>query len=121
MKQKEEYNELIEQLLNGNYKRANFTVYNFIENDGYVNELSAVIKYKFEKDDFEYLIFNIGDDKKLIKKNDTEVINKYKSFKAYIEKDCQDIVKVGIFIMEDIGVVFAVKPFMYDISKFKAL
>lgn len=114
------YGDLLQQLYDKDFNNLRFTVYNFIENDGYVNEISAAHGEKYGIDDFEFIVFDISDeDKKAIKCGNTVVIQKYKAFKYYIEKECQAIPNCAIFIMKEFGIVIAVKLKYYNLGKMK--
>ncbi len=111
------YDELIEQLYDGSFRDMMFTVYNFIDNDGYVREMSAIRNEKMGIEDFSFMMFDIpASDKTAIKSNNRETIQKYNDFKYYIEKECQKILQIGIFVMKEFGVVIAVKPKHFDLS-----
>lgn len=112
------YDTLLSQLYNKHYVDLKFTVYNFIENDGYVNEISAVHNQKYDIDDFEFIVFDLPeDDSKAIKNSNAFVIQKYRTFKHYIEKECQTIPNCSIFILKDLGIVVAVKLKTFDIKQ----
>lgn len=114
------YDELIDQLYNRDFNNMRFSVYNFIDDDGYVNEISALKGEKYGIEDFSFMVFEISDeDKKSIKSGDSAILQKYKDFKHYIEKECQKIPQLGIFIMKDLGVVVAVKLKLFDLGKMK--
>ena len=114
------YDELLQQLYEKDFNDLRFTVYNFIENDGYVNEISAAHGQKYGIDDFGFIVFDIpDDDKKAIKSGNAVTIQRYKAFKYYIEKECQDIPNCAIFIMKELGVVIAVKLKYYNLGKMK--
>lgn len=111
------YKELFEQLKNREFRPLRFTVYNFIENDGYVAEISGLKGKKLGIDDFEYLAFDIPDEDKCgIKANNSSVIQKYNSFSYYIEHLCQKSPECMVFVMKDLGIVFAVKTNDFDIN-----
>ena len=112
------YDELLKQLYDKDFVDLMFTVYNFIENDGYVAEISSAHGKKFDIDDFEFIVFDIPqEDKKAIKNGNALVIQRYQSFKYYIEKECQEVPNCAIFIMKDLGIVIAVKLKYYNLGK----
>lgn len=114
------YEDLLWQLHGKKFNPMNFTVYNFIEDDGYVKELSALKHETFTMDDFEFMILSIpDDDKKGIKIKNRSILQHYIDFKYYIEKECQDIPQCGIFIMKDLGIIVAVKLKSYNIATIK--
>ena len=116
------YDELIRQLYERDFSDMRFSVFNFIDEDGYVNEISALDNEKYGIEDFSFMIFDISDnDKNKIKLSDAATLMKYKEFKYYVEKECQKKPKLSIFIMKDIGVVIAVKLKTYDLSDFSKI
>lgn len=116
------FDNLLEQLYDKDFNNMRFTVYNFIDSDGYVNEISALKHERLGIEDFSFMVFDISDeDKHGIKSNDSEIIQKYKDFKHYIEKECQKMPQVAIFIMNELGIVVAVKLKHFDLGKMKEI
>lgn len=116
------YNKMFAQLHNKHFVNLKFTVYNFIENDGFVNEISALHNKKYDIGDFEFFMFDIPeDDKKAIKSGNAFVIQKYRTFKHYIENECQTVPDCSIFIMKEFGIVIAVKLKEFNIKKLEAV
>ena len=114
------YDELLRQLYEKDFVNLRYTVFNFIDSDGYVNEISALNKAHYGIDDFEFMVFDISDeDKKAIKNGNAFIIQKYRTFKHYIEKECQEVPNCAIFIMKDLGIVIAVKLKYYNLGKIK--
>lgn len=112
------YDELLKQLYEKDFVNLRFTVFNFIDSDGYVDEISALNKAHYGIDDFEFIVFDIPqEDKKAIKNGNALVIQRYKAFKHYIEKECQEVPNCAIFIMKDLGIVIAVKLKYYNLGK----
>ena len=112
------YDTLLQQLYEKDFNELRFTVYNFIENDGYVNEISAIHKLKYGIDDFEFIVFDIPeDDRNAIKHGNALVIQRYRVFKQYIEKECQEVPNCAIFIMKELGLVIAVKLKTFNIRE----
>lgn len=106
-----DFDDLIEQLKNGDFLPASFSIFNFIENDGFLTELYAVEKVKYDIDDFEYIKFKVSDDvKNGIKYSKKDLMNSVKSFKNHIEKDLQgDVKKLKIYPIKVSGSLIAVK------------
>lgn len=112
------YDNLLQQLYDKEFSDLRFTVYNFIESDGYVDEISAINGKKYDIDDFGFIVFDIPeDDKKGIKCGNAVTIQKYRVFKHYIENECQNKPECAIFIMKELGIVIAVKLKSYNINK----
>lgn len=114
-----EQNNLLLQLKNNNFKDLLFTIYNFIEDEGFVAEVNN--KYpdaSYSIDGFEYMLFNISnEDKKLIKRGNRDVLQKYSDFKYHVEKELQNSFALcRIYIMRGMGIMFAVKIKDFDIA-----
>lgn len=103
--------DLYEQLYTKPFRSLLFTVYNLIEDEGFVAEASNELKRTCDIDDFEFMKFDISaDDMKLIKNKDPESINSILSLKRYIEKEKQKgFAFCRIYIVKDIGSVIAVR------------
>ena len=114
------YTELTEQVLNKEYKTINFAIYNHIDDDGWLKELSAHNGVDYGIDDLEYTLLTISDeDKSGIKNNLSPVIQKYKLFKRYVEHELQDFHNIGVFIMNEYGCVVVVKPIGHSVDCLK--
>lgn len=117
---KEFYVDLLKQIKEKEYKPLRFTIYNYIEDDGYVSEISALKGKKYEIEDFEYVSLDIPEaDKIAIKSENTNVLNRYYSFSYYVEHTCQTLPECMVFVMKDLGIVFAVKPKNFDVNDLK--
>lgn len=103
---------LIKQILEKPFNRMLYTVYNFVVDEGYVNQLVRQ-GIDADIDDLEFIKFDIcEEEKENIKKGKCD---KFKSFRTYIEQEIQGGKPVlCIFIMKDYGAVVAVKPKNYD-------
>lgn len=118
--EKEFYTELIKQIKEKEYKPLRFTVYNFIEDDGYVTEISGLKGERFGIDDFEYISLDIPDeDRNAIRSENSNVINKYHMFSYHVEHSCQDVPECMVFVMNDLGLVIAVKLKNFDVKTLK--
>lgn len=111
-------NDLIEQLQNGNFRKMNFTVFNFIDDNGYIIEIDNFYKRKHSIDDFQFMLFAVdADDKRLIKNNRKDIMTTIRAFKYEIENERQKKFSLcRIFIMKDLGIVIAVKPKSFNIA-----
>lgn len=111
-----DYKFLIDQLYNKEYTPLRFTIYNFIENDGYVAEISGCKGKHYDIDDFEFFAFDIPDeDKFALRSDDTGAFVKYSNF-AHMVKVAQKIPECAVFVMKELGIVFAVKLREFDIN-----
>ena len=103
--------ELLSQLNNGSFRNMLFTIFNYIEEDGYLREIET--KYgSMDVDDFEYFLFSINEDeKKALKMKRKSGYKELLDFKYHVEKELQSgVPDVAIFLMNDKGAMVAVKP-----------
>lgn len=110
--------ELVEQLKVGTFGRTPFTVYNFADDDGWVTELSVLNRTAaYDFDDLETLKLDIpNEDSEYLRLNKRSTVEFYNAFKRLVENEMQSVPNVAIFVIKDIGGVFAVKPKGFDIS-----
>ena len=113
------YEKLLEQLKNASFRDMLFTVFNFIEEDGFVREISSRDNINYSIDDFEFYSFKIEDtQKKALKARRKNQYIELLDFKYYIEKELQKgVPNVGIFLMNENGAMVAVKLKEYNIDK----
>lgn len=115
-----DYKDLVDELRNGDFGRMYFTVYNFADDDGWVKEISSLRKSRYDFDDFEMHKFALSeDDVNGLKMNDSTVVDKFNGFKRHVENDMQNMPNIAIFIIKDVGGVFAVKPKECSVSQLK--
>lgn len=110
--------ELIKQIYEKQFKPITFTIYNFIDSDGFVTELHAVYKEDFSIDDFEYIKLDISDfDKESLLQKDRFVLAKYNKLKKHIERELQEgYPKMKLFLMNDKTTLVIVKVKGYDLN-----
>lgn len=113
------HDDLLSQLKEMPFGRTPFTVYNFADDDGWVTELSALNKVcAYDFDDLETLKFVIpADDVEYLKMNRRSTVDFYNKFKKRVENELQTIPNVAVFVIKDVGGVFAVKPKEYDVTQ----
>lgn len=113
------HDDLLSQLKEMPFGRTPFTVYNFADDDGWVTELSALNKVcVYDFDDLETLKFVIpADDVEYLKMNRRSTVDFYNKFKKRVENELQKIPNVAVFVIKDVGGVFAVKPKEYDVTQ----
>lgn len=112
-----DYECLIDELGENKFGRMYFTVYNFADEDGWVNEIGSLNKKCYDYDDLEMMRFTLPvEDIEGLKNCEKSVIGKYNTFKRIIENELQSIPNVAIFVINDIGGVFAVKPKEYNLT-----
>ena len=75
-----------EQLSGDNWRGLLISIFNFIESEGFLDELKALTKKTYYMDDFVYMKLKVDDTvKNGIKKEDEEVIGDVKEFKKTVE------------------------------------
>lgn len=102
---------LLQQLYYKEYRSISFSIFNFIEEDGFITELYAVTKTQYDIDDFEFIKFDITDDLRSgIKYSKKDYIHFAYDFKNYVENELQkDVVKLKIYPIKQSGSLIAVK------------
>lgn len=105
------YGELVKQISEDRFGRMMFTVYNFAEEDGWVNEIGVFRHERYGFDDFEMMKLVIpAEESQSLRDNDKETVDYYHGFKKYVENELQNIPNIAVFVIADIGGVFIVKP-----------
>lgn len=115
----EVFNELLEQLCNNPYKKVTFGIFNFIEDDGFIDELYCADKVKYGIEDFEYMKFSLDDKQKNgIRYSKKDFVRYFKAFKSYVETTLQHTVpKLRIYLIKESGSLIAVKLSTFDIKE----
>ncbi len=98
--------DFIEELLNANFKRCTYTIYNKLDDEGYIETLEKIIKEPLSIEDFEYHDF-ILDEKEafLLKMRNKNFTDKLKTIKNRFI--CKHGVK--LIVEHDNGLVRVVK------------
>lgn len=105
------YGELVKQISEDRFGRMMFTVYNFAEEDGWVNEIGVFRRTRYGFDDFEMMKLVIpAEESQSLRDGDKETVDYYHGFKKYVENELQNIPNIAVFVIADIGGVFIVKP-----------
>ena len=101
----------MEQLRNGDFRPASFSVFNFIDNDGFLTELYAIDKVNYDIDDFEYLNFSLTDDiKNGIKHGKKTIMKDITDFKKKVDDMLPDNEKkIKVYPIKYSGSLIAVK------------
>lgn len=112
------YADLLGQMKEKEFGPLRFTIYNYIENEGYLAELSGHNGRRYDIDDLEYMVFDVPDeDKNAMRSENGDVIFRYNSFAHHVSGLCGGFSECGIFVMWELGIVFAVKPKGFDVKK----
>ena len=110
--------DLLRQLYEKPFRKILFGIYNAIDDDGIVREISAIDNTEYGIDDFQFLNFDISDDARLAIKNNTyNSINRIMDdFKYYVENKLQENVSAHcrIYKLREYGALVAVKPCTYS-------
>lgn len=103
--------DIIDYVNDGEWKPLNFTIYNHIVDDGYLDNVSALLGEKFGMNDFEYMTLPLdSEESKLIKLGDGETIKWYSNIIYAFEKEVQKDAVYGLFMLRKGGIIFAVRP-----------
>lgn len=105
--------ELIDQIINSGFKPSLFSIYNYIEDDGFILELKRNFGINFGIDDFEYILLNISEkDRNGVRYRMKSILSKFEELKDFVEIDCQENKtkpKSKVYINKDGGFVFVIK------------
>ena len=105
--------DLINQIINNGFKPSLFSIYNYIEDEGFILELKHNFNINFGIEDFEYILLKISEkDKNGIKYRMKSILSKFEELKNFIEIECQENKskpKSKVYINKDGGFVFIVK------------
>lgn len=105
--------ELIDQIINSGFKPSLFSIYNYIEDDGFILELKRNFGINFGIDDFEYILLNISEkDRNGVRYRMKSILSKFEELKDFVEIDCQENKtkpKSKVYIDKDGGFVFVIK------------
>lgn len=96
---------------NDGYKEIPFSIYGFIEDDGFVAELDAFFNEKTDKSDYIYKLIDLDEkDKKNILIRNKNSIKKILTIKQQIENISDNKTSmIKVYLKKDKGVVFIVK------------
>lgn len=110
---------LLEQITVKKFKQSNFTVYNIVEEKGFVTELEGMFNKRFSIEDFEYMVIDLT-----VKETNgllyhmSSIMNRIKDLKKLIENDIQDDIlkpKARIYVNNEKGYVFIFKLKEFDL------
>lgn len=115
----EKYVDLLKQINSVPFKNVTFSIFNYIDNEGFVDEVCGANKEKYGIDDFEYLKLLISEkEKNGIKFSNKEIVSNFKNFKSYIENDLQEdsIPKMRVFLIKESGSLIVVRLKKFNIK-----
>ena len=115
----EKYVDLLKQINSVPFKNVTFSIFNYIDNEGFVDEVCGANKEKYGIDDFEYLKLLISEkEKNGIKFSNKEIVSNFKNFKSYIENDLQEdsIPKMRVFLIKESGSLIVVRLKNFNIK-----
>lgn len=112
---------LTSQLYTRQFRNLMFTVYNIIDDEGFVAEANGMDKENYGIDDFKYMRFSLTDeDKMALKKRKSNIMNVINDFKYEIEKVKQpNFARCRIYALPDLGSVIAVKLNNFNLNDLK--
>lgn len=110
---------LLKQITVEKFKPSNFTVFNMIDDTGFVDELKGMFGKDYSIEDFEYMVFDLSiREKNAILYRMSSVLNRFKDLRKLIEKDLQDDPnkpKVRLYIDKDKSIAIIVKLADFDL------
>lgn len=113
--------ELLKQIIAKGFKESSYSVYNFIEDDGFISELKVNFGKRYFPEDFEYIVFDLDvKDKNGIIYSMSKVMKKFIELKKFVEFESQDDkgkTKARLYIKKDKGNVFIVKLKEFDLME----
>lgn len=109
---------LLKQLYDKPYNPITFSIYNYIDNDGFITELFAYNKTHYDIDDFEYIKFDIDENfkngVKYSKKDSLRIIFELKNYVEHVLQ--QNTIKLRIYPIKESGSLIAVKLKEFEIE-----
>lgn len=113
--------ELLNRIVDGKFKNSTYTVYNKIEEDGYINELDWMFGVRYGVEDFEMYSFILSEkETNAIKNRMSSVLNRFYDLKKFLEKDIQEDPlkpKVKVYITKDKPSILVVKLKEFDVNQ----
>lgn len=110
---------LLKQITVEKFRPSNFTVFNMIDDTGFVDELKGMFGKDYSIEDFEYMVFDLSiREKNAILYRMSSVLNRFKDLRKLIEKDLQDDEnkpKVRLYIDKDKSIAIIVKLVDFDL------
>jgi len=110
---------LLKQLLEKGLKPAIFSIFNYIEDNGYLVEWENVSQEKFSIDDLEYIYFQLPENiKNGLKYRNKEITKTFNEFKFLIENKIQfdkNKPKTMVLINKDNGECFLINQKSFDL------
>lgn len=102
--------KLLEHIIEKGLKPMSFSVYNYMDDNGYITEMENYLKTNLVLNDFEYMVFNLTEQEKNgLKYRNKEIISKFENLKIFLEKTIQqENTKTILFILKDEAKVFLV-------------
>lgn len=111
--------ELLKQITPEKFRKSSFSIYNFIEEKGYIDELKGMFSETYSIEDFEYMRLELTEPEgNAIYCRMSSVLNRFKELKKFIEHDIQEEEnkpKAMLFIEKDDKKVILVKLKEFDL------
>jgi len=111
--------KLIEQIKNKGFKPMKFSIFNYMDDHGYITEMEGIFKQKFSIGDFDYIAFDLElNEKNGLKYRTHNVLKRFYDLQKLVEDEIQvdkERQKAKLFILKDEGQVFLVKLIEFDL------
>lgn len=83
--------ELLDRIISGTFKPSSYTIYNKLDDDGYIDELEGMFGVRYGVDDFEKFEFTLSTkENNGISYRMSSILGGFEKLKEYIENDLQD-------------------------------
>ena len=111
--------KLIDQIKEKGFKEMKFSIFNYMDDKGYIVEMEGIFKQKFGIEDFEFMAFDLDiSEKNGLKYRTHEVLKRFYALQELIEikiQENKEKTKAKVFILKDEGQVFIVKMASFDL------
>ena len=111
----ENFEYILEQIKNNDYRSLMFTIYNFVDESGWLIEHKPKDGGTYDIDDLCYAKINFEEDNEESRLFTRTDLMKIGELKHIVERETNG--NVGLFVMKDIGHLIAVKPNDYDVTQ----
>ena len=102
--------DYLKQTISGNFECITRELYDYICEEGFVDDLEKYYNEEYDIDDFEYMLLNISDEDKVgIINNDDDIVEKFNDFDIKLKFNQYGYTTVCDFIDYEKGIVYIVR------------
>lgn len=110
----------IKQIKEKGFKPLLYSIFGYMDDNGYIDEWNSMFKTKLTPDDFEYVLFTLKENEiNGLKYRSKDVITTFNKLKTFfdVEVQCDEkLPKAKLFVLKDEGKVFLVKFKTFDLT-----